>query len=105
MPLPPFLSSIVDWLRAGYPDGVPENDYLPLFALLASQLSDDESKSIAAELAESSDPASAKVIRAAIENVTHVTPLDSDVANVRAHLAAGGWPLARPQRAEQPRNA
>ena len=39
------------------------------------------------------------MIRAAIENVTHVTPLDSDVANVRAHLAAGGWPLARPQRA------
>ena len=60
MPLPPFLSSIVDWLRAGYPDGVPEHDYLPLFALLASQLSEDELESIAAELAESSDPASAQ---------------------------------------------
>jgi hypothetical protein len=97
--LPPFLSSIVGWLRAGYPEGVPENDYLPLFALLASQLTEDELQTIAAELAESSTPTSAQAIRDAIQNATHVAPNDSDVANVRAHLAAGGWPLAEPQRA------
>ena len=42
MALPPFLNRIVDWLRAGYPEGVPEHDYIPLFALLGSQLTNDE---------------------------------------------------------------
>lgn len=96
MALPPVLSSIIDWLRAGYPDGVPERDYIPLFALLASQLTDADATAIAEELAGSSDPASAQAIRAAIKTVTHGRPLDSDVARVRARLAGGGWPLARP---------
>jgi hypothetical protein len=96
MALPPFLASIVGWLRAGYPEGVPERDYIPLFALLASQLTDADADAIANELAASSDPATAHKIRATIAAVTHDKPLDSDVARVRARLAAGGWPLARP---------
>jgi hypothetical protein len=98
MSLPPFLSSIVGWLRAGYPEGVPQRDYIPLFALLASQLTDDEVRSIAAELEEGTDQSSAQTIRDAIETVTHAEPNDADVARVRSHLAAGGWPLAQPQR-------
>lgn len=43
MALPPFLTSIVGWLRAGYPNGVPEQDYIPLFALLTRRLSETES--------------------------------------------------------------
>jgi hypothetical protein len=97
--LPPFLSSIVGWLRAGYPDGVPEQDYVPLFALLASQLTHQELELIAEELAGSANPPTAQGIRDAIELVTHAEPKESDVANVRAHLAAGGWPLAEPRRA------
>ena len=100
MSLPPFLSSIVGWLRAGYPEGVPTQDYLPLFALLASQLTDEEVQAIAVELTESSDPSSAQAIRDAIETVTNTKPNDSDVARVRSHLAAGGWPLAHPQRVD-----
>ena len=96
MPLPPLLSSIVSWLRAGYPEGVPQRDYVPLFALLASQLTDVEMQEIAEELVSSSDPASQQSIRDAIEMVTHEVPSDADVARVRSHLAAGGWPLARP---------
>jgi hypothetical protein len=96
MPLPPVLASIIGWLRAGYPEGVPKVDYIPLFALLASQLTESDVEAIAEELAASSDPASAQVIRAAIDAVTSDGPLESDVARVRARLAAGGWPLARP---------
>ena len=99
MPLPPMLSSIVSWLRAGYPEGVPQRDYLPLFALLASQLSDAEVSEIAEELVSSSDPDSQQAVRDAIELVTHEVPSDADVARVRAHLAAGGWPLANPGQA------
>ena len=96
MALPPFLSSIIDWLRAGYPEGVPDVDYIPLFALLGSQLSDAEVSEVGDELANESDPQSTAAIRKAIGAVTHEQVLDSDIARVRSHLAAGGWPLAKP---------
>ena len=61
--------------------------------MLGSQLTDTEVAEIGSELALESDPDSAdKAIRA----VTHEKPLESDVARVR--LAAGGWPLAKPER-------
>jgi len=96
MAMRPFLKSIIGWLRAGYPEGVPEVDYIPLFALLGSQLQNPDVNAIADELASETDPASAEAIRKAIAAVTHDRPLDSDVARVRARLAAGGWPLAHP---------
>ncbi|HEY1641310.1 MAG TPA: DUF3349 domain-containing protein [Streptosporangiaceae bacterium] len=96
MALPPVLNAIVGWLRAGYPEGVPDVDYIPLFALLGSQLTDAEVSQIGDELANSSNPESAQAIRAAITSVTDQQPHDSDVARVRARLAEGGWPLARP---------
>ena len=98
MALPPILSSIVGWLREGYPEGVPERDYIPLFALLTNELSEDEAKAIADELAQDADPTSARAIREAITSVTSQRPSDADVARVRSHLAAGGWPLAAPSR-------
>jgi Protein of unknown function (DUF3349) len=98
MALPEFLSKIVDWLRAGYPEGVPEHDYIPLFALLGSQLTNDDVTLIADELAFSADPESADAIKNAIGTVTRHTVNDADIARVRAHLAAGGWPLAAPPR-------
>src|ERR1700761_7478555 len=93
-----FVGKIVGWLRAGYPEGVPQQDYQPLFALLGSQLTNDEVTLIADELAFSSDPESAEAIKKAITAVTHTPVHDSDIARVRAHLAAGGWPLAVPPR-------
>jgi hypothetical protein len=96
MALPPFLTKIVDWLRAGYPEGVPQHDYIPLFALLGSQLTNDEVTLIADELAFSVDPESADAIKDAIANVTHTAPNEADINRVRSHLAAGGWPLAAP---------
>jgi hypothetical protein len=98
MPLPPFLAAVVGWLRAGYPEGVPEVDYIPLFALLGSQLTDSEIGSIADELASDGDPTTAEAIKKAIGTVTQQKPLESDVARVRTRLAAGGWPLAAPDR-------
>jgi len=98
MALPPLLSKIITWLRAGYPEGVPEHDYIPLFALLGSQLTNDEVTLIGDELAFSSDPESAEAIKKAIADVTHTKPTEADINRVRSHLAAGGWPLAAPPR-------
>jgi uncharacterized protein DUF3349 len=101
MALPPFLSAIVGWLRAGYPEGVPEIDYIPLFALLGSQLTEDEVSTIAEELENSSDPQSAEAIKEAIASVTNHEPHESDITRVKARLAAGGWPLAPPDRSAE----
>ena len=99
MALPDFLTKIVGWLRAGYPEGVPEHDYMPLFALLGSQLTNDEVTLIADELSFSADPGSAEAIKEAISAITHNPEVhESDINRVRAHLAAGGWPLAEPTR-------
>src|ERR1700684_3512112 len=89
MPLPYVLQLVVSWLRAGHPDGVPTTDYVPLFAVLGSQLTDVEMLAIADELVGESDPDSATVIKRAINEVTHQKPIDADVNRVRAHLAAG----------------
>ena len=63
-------------------------DYIPLFALLGSQLTNDEVNTIAEELTKESDPGSAEAIKHAIAAVTdHREPKDSDVARVRARLA------------------
>jgi hypothetical protein len=96
MALPPILSKIIEWLRAGYPEGVPDVDYIPLFALLGSELTDSEVSAIAEELANDSKPESAEAIRRAIVEVTHQQPKESDINRVKARLAAGGWPLAQP---------
>jgi hypothetical protein len=96
MALPPLLSKIVGWLRAGYPEGVPDVDYIPLFALLGSQLTNSEVAAIAEELAGDAKPESAEAIRKAIVDVTHHQATDADINRVRARLAGGGWPLAKP---------
>jgi len=96
MEMPAFLSAVIGWLRAGYPEGVPDVDYIPLFALLGSQLSDSDVNTIAEALASESDHSSAEAIRAAIKQVTHEQPSNADIARVKARLAAGGWPLAKP---------
>ena len=95
MPIPLFLQSIIAWLRAGYPEGVPSVDYIPLFALLGSQLTEVEVMQIADELERESDPDSAAAIKRAINQVTHEKPTEADVNRVRARLASGGWPLAK----------
>lgn len=92
----PFLDSIVSFLRTGYPDGVPEVDYIPLFALLRRQLSSEEVAAVAADLIAGGGTASAASIADAIQTTIHDKPLESEIARVSAHLAAGGWPLASP---------
>ena len=99
MALPTFLSSVVGWLRAGYPEGVPPSDYIPLVALLARRLSHDEVLAVAAELTRSGelDTIDDVDIATVITKVTDELPREEDVDRVRARLALGGWPLADPR--------
>ena len=98
MALPPPLQSIVDFLRKGYPEGVPERDYIPLFALLRRRLTDDEVAQVAAELATASDEHTSQAISEAITHVLNETPSESDVDRVREQLAGAGWEPPAPAR-------
>jgi hypothetical protein len=90
--MPPFLSAIIDWLRAGYPDGVPESDYIPLLTLLRRRVSDDEVRRIATELADTGDlPTDTVDIGVMITKITNDMPSETDISRVRARLAAFAW--------------
>ncbi len=87
-----FLTSIVAWLRAGYPDGVPQTDYIPLLALLSRRLTNDEVKAVSRELMQRGEFDQID-IGVVITQFTDELPAPEDVERVRARLAAKGWPL------------
>jgi hypothetical protein len=94
MELPAFVTSVVGWLRAGYPEGLPERDYIPLLALLARRLSDEEVMAVVDELLRDGEIGSPTAMRDAIAAVTHQPALDADVSRVADRLTAVGWPGA-----------
>ena len=100
MKLTGWLTSVLGWLRAGYPEGVPEADYVPLMAVLARRLSHDEVRTVAVELTRCGQlPIDNVDIGTVITRVTNELPREEDVIRVRSRLALGGWPLADPRTA------
>ena len=87
-----FLTSIVDWLRAGYPEGIPPTDYFPVLALLTRRLSNDEVKLVTREVMQQDDFDETD-IGVLITQITDQLPSPQDIERVRARLAAKGWPL------------
>lgn len=88
------LGGIVAWLRAGYPNGVPERDYIPLMALLSRRLGEEEMEAIADDLvAEGMIPAARADIGVAISRLTQELPSQLDIDRVAAHLREQGWPV------------
>lgn len=89
-----FLSSIVSWLRAGYPEGIPPTDSFAVLALLARRLTNDEIVAIANELTRRGELNIDNIdIGVAITQITDELPSPEDVERVRSRLAAKGWPL------------
>ncbi|HEY2196667.1 MAG TPA: DUF3349 domain-containing protein [Mycobacterium sp.] len=87
-----FLNSVVAWLRAGYPEGIPPTDYFPVLALLSRRLSNDEVKTVAHELLQRGDFDHVD-IGVLITQLTDELPAPEDVERVRERLVAKGWPL------------
>ena len=87
-----FLNSVVAWLRAGYPDGIPPTDYFPVLALLSRRLSNDDVKLVARDLMQRGDFDHVD-IGVLITQLTDELPSPPDVERVRERLAAKGWPL------------
>lgn len=88
-----LVTRVVRWLRAGYPTGLPEQDFVPLVALLRRRLTDEEVTAVGSLLLTSGDlPPSRVDVGTAIAEVTTELPSDDDVDRVRRYLAEHGWP-------------
>ncbi|WP_380171408.1 DUF3349 domain-containing protein [Kineococcus sp. DHX-1] len=97
MTSPTLAGRVLDWLRAGYPSGVPQQDYVVLLGLLRRKLTDTEVREIAAEivgLAQQGEVTTVADVERLVNAATLDQPSEADVARVSSHLAAGGWPLA-----------
>jgi hypothetical protein len=95
-----LVHSILDWLRAGYPDGVPGPDRVPLLALLrATPLTEDQLKEVVRNITADGSTALADgeigqdEIAAFIKDVSHHDAGPENVQRIAAKLAAAGWPL------------
>ncbi|MDT5108032.1 MAG: hypothetical protein QOI25_5545 [Mycobacterium sp.] len=91
-----FLAKIVAWLNAGYPEGVPGPDRVPLLALLTPRLSNDEVKTVAQGLIDRGEFDHGD-IGVLITQMTDELPRPDDIERVRQRLAAKGWPLDDPR--------
>jgi hypothetical protein len=91
MGLGDVVARMVAFVRAGYPQGVPATDYVPLLALLRRRLSDDEVVAVASELARHGTmPIDGTDIRVAITKITDEMPSPVDTDRVTRRLEAAG---------------
>ncbi|MGX9789575.1 DUF3349 domain-containing protein [Mycobacterium sp. MMS18-G62] len=95
-----FLAKIVAWITAGYPEGVPGPDRVPLLALLKRRLSDDEVAAVVRELLARGEFDHVD-IGVLITQITDELPQPEDIERVRARLATQGWPLDDPRDSEE----
>ncbi|KUI39134.1 hypothetical protein AU194_17345 [Mycobacterium sp. GA-2829] len=92
MSVPNFLARIVAWITAGYPEGVPGPDRVPLLALLRRRLTDEEVTAVALALDETGEFDHVD-IAVLITSITDDLPTPADIERVRARLAARDWPV------------
>ena len=94
------LENVVNWLNAGYPEGVPPKDYFPLLALLKRSLTEDEVVKAAQSILRSNDgdTVTEAEIHAAVQGVIDKEPNPEEIHQVASRLASVGWPLAAPAR-------
>ena len=99
------VQSVLNWLRAGYPGGVPGPDRVPLLALLRNTpLTEDEVKEVVREIvaAEAGVPAGHAIDRDEIEHfiadVVHHDGGPENVKRVADKLAAAGWSVEELER-------
>lgn len=93
------LNRVLNWLTAGYPQGIPPTDRFAVVALLKRRLTDEEVHQIVLGLTSQEALAASDgvVTDSEIEQLTRRVmseqPSPEDLTRVSARLAAAGWPL------------
>ncbi|QAY71703.1 DUF3349 domain-containing protein [Xylanimonas protaetiae] len=86
------MQRILGWLRGGYNEGVPHQDYIPLLEVLHRRLSDAEVDAVVGTLIEDEpEPLSRSAIIDAMKRRVLERPTEEDVARVVARLASAGF--------------
>lgn len=89
MDLSHWVTSIVAFVRAGYPTGMPPTGYVPLAALTRRRLCDHDITAIASDLiARRFWPITAVDIGVEITRVTNQLPAPDDVERVQRRVRA-----------------
>ena len=84
----------VDWIRNGYPAGLPAQDVLPLMALLRRRLGEDEVHEVCDALVEAGVmPADRVDVGVEIIKTIDEMPNLDDVDRVLNRLHTAGWPV------------
>lgn len=99
---PSLVRRVLDWLRAGYPDGIPAKDYQPVVALLRrEQVESDVIARVVEQLltdwhaGPGDDPITSVDAGVALLKHTNELPSEADIDRVQEHLAQHGWPFDR----------
>ncbi|MBS1907563.1 MAG: DUF3349 domain-containing protein [Actinobacteria bacterium] len=90
------MTQVLRWLGAGYPDGIPAQDRLPILALLRRRLTDDEVRQVCEAVAAQSgaDPEISLVdAQVLMMKVLGELPGGDDVERVRTRLERSGITL------------
>lgn len=95
-----LLRAFAEWVRAGYPNGVPQKDYVPILAVLRRQLTEHEADEVAAMLIDGAEEADAEKVdpielRSRIAGIIDGLPLESDIKRVEEKLSDVGWRVER----------
>lgn len=80
-----FSASVLAWIRAGYPDGIPDEETAALNAVLQEHLGVDSTMDVLRRLADEG--------RMSATAAAALIPEEQQIRQVSAKLVLGGWPL------------
>lgn len=88
------LRSVLDWLRAGYPEGIPPKDHFALLSVLRRRLTDEDiSEILDLSIATAHEHPQRHVdydtLREIIAGVLHEEPTEADLERVTEQLVSG----------------
>lgn len=85
------IERIVNWLKGGYPQGIPEADYVPLLAVLRRRLSEDEIHELAERMVRDGLlPAERIDVGVEFLRVTNELPSEAELQRISEKLADSG---------------
>ncbi|MBK8462304.1 MAG: DUF3349 domain-containing protein [Nigerium sp.] len=86
---------MLGWLKAGYPHGIPEADFVPLLGLLQRRLSADEMQALGERLrATGLVPANRVDVGVEYLRITRELPDEAELRRIVEHLRQTGVELA-----------